>query len=481
MKIKEYKQLTKIISASFFLGLSLSLSAQTANEIKVFQSVKGKSDMMEKLNPIKLVTDDKTEMEAINVYPKIQYQLILGFGGAFTETSAYNYMQLSGPQRDKLIESYFDKEKGIGLNFCRTHINSADFSISEYNYVKDNDAQLKTFSIDRDRKYIIPMLKAAKKYAPNLYLFASPWTPPAWMKSNNKLINGGKLLPKYYDTWAKYFVKYLEAYKNEGLNFFGVTVQNEPKAIQTWESCQYTGTDEGNFATKYLKPELKKAGFDNIKIMVWDHNKERVFERASESLSVPGATNAIWGIACHWYSGDHFDALRLTHEKFPYKPIILTEFCTGIEKKGPNFAASNWDDVESYSNEIIGDLNNYVSAIVDWNLVVDLNGGPYHNRTGGCKAQIVVDAAKNSFSLQPLYYAFGHFSKFIERGAKRIGCSSYIDNLKVSSFINPNGEVIVEILNKGDKAASPKLRINGSSAALNIPAKSLTTLVVPTK
>jgi glucosylceramidase len=297
------------------------------------------------------------------------------------------------------------------------------------------------------------------------------------MKDNKSLIKGGRLLPEYYGIWAKYFALYLKEYKKEGVDFFAVTVQNEPKAVQTWESCVWSGTEEGEFATNFLRLELDKAGFDKTNIMVWDHNKERVMERTREAMSVKGADKAVWGVGFHWYSGDHFDNLRMTHELFPNKPLIATEFCIGTER--PN---ENWGEIEQYASEMIGNFNNFTAASVDWNLIVDLKtGGPYHDRTTGVKAPVFVNADTKDFVLGNLYYAVGHFSKFVRRGAIRIGSSTYNEDLKTTAFQNPNGEIVVIILNKTEQKLASKLRMNNCTADIVLAPKSLNTYIIHAK
>ena len=456
---------------------SMSLFAQTdGQKVKVFTSSTNEKEMLVPQEDIVFKQDLVTENLLINIFPEFKYQSILGFGGAFTETSAYNFSLLSPESRQKLAELYFGKS-GIGLNLCRASINSCDFSLDEYTYVEDGDVELKTFNIDRERKYVMPMIKAARKANPDLWLMASPWSPPGWMKDTKTFIRGGRLLPEYYKTYANYFSRYLEEYKKEGIDFFAVSVQNEPKAVQTWESCIWTGQEEGIFATNFLRPTLDKNNFDNVKILIWDHNKERVQERAKESMSVPGADKAIWGVAFHWYSGDHYDNLRMTHELFPDKPLIATEFCFG----GPIRAEeTNWREVEQYAKELILNFNNFMTGSIEWNLIVDSKtGGPYHNRQGGCKAPVYVDAEKKEFILGPGYYTLGHFSKFIKRGAVRIGSSTYNDAVKAAAFRNPDGEIVVVVLNTTERAVTPKIRLNNCTADFKMPAKSLHTLVIP--
>jgi glucosylceramidase len=465
----------RVLVISVLLVFSVLLFAQTdGKKLRVFASSATQKEMIVEQQNTVFQQDLVTENLLINIYPEFKYQRVLGFGAAFTEASAVNFSLLSPNLQQKLIELYFGKS-GIGLNFCRTHINSSDYGVDEYTYVKEGDVDLKTFSIDRERKDILPMIKVARQANPDLWLFASPWSPPAWMKDNKSVIQGGRLLPEYYQTSAKYFSLYLEEFKKEGIDFFGVTIQNEAKAVQTWESCIWTGKEEGVFAANFLRPILDENGFGEIKIMIWDHNKERVMERARESMSVPGADKAIWGIAHHWYSGDHFDNLRMAHELFPDKPLIATE----NSANGSIIGATNWwNAVERYAKETIVNFNNFTSAAVAWNMILDQTGGPVHNRNGGSLAPVVVDTGKKDFTLTSTFYTFGHFSKFIKRGAIRIGSSVYNDAVKVAAFCNPDGEIIVVVLNTSETDATPKIRLNNCTADFKMPAKSLQTLII---
>ena len=477
-----------IVCALFFMASGCKNQVSTSVEygdvsqtdgkkVKIFTSSANSEEMLVEQKDAVFKQDFETENLLINIYPEFQYQKVHGFGAAFTETSAYNFSLLSPDLQQKVSELLFGKS-GIGLNFCRTHINSSDFGLDEYTYVENGDVSLKTFSIEREREYVLPMIRAARKANPDLWLFASPWSPPAWMKDNNNMIQGGRLLPEHYPTWANYFSLYLKEYKKEGIDFFAVTVQNEPKAVQTWESCIWSGKEEGEFAVNFLRPTLDKNGFGKIKIMVWDHNKERVMERTRESMSVPGAKKAIWGIAFHWYSGDHFDNLRMAHELYPDMPMIASENSGGgNEIKGGEM---HWNSVERYAKETIMNFNNFMTAALGWNLIADVQtGGPYHNRTGGCSAPVYVDAGKKDFILGPLYYTNGHFSKFIRRDAVRIGSSSYSDAVKAAAFSNPDGEIVVVVLNTTDRDVTPKIRLNNCTADFNMPAKSLLTIVIP--
>jgi glucosylceramidase len=449
-------------------------------KVNVFQSSE-KGAMFEQLEQTSFERDPAAEDKVINLYPEAGFQKIIGFGGAFTETSAYQFSRMSAETQDRIVKLYFDPAQGLGYNFCRTHIHSCDFTLSRYTYADDEDTDLKTFSIDRDRKYILPFIKAAQKIAGDaLWLFSSPWSPPGWMKSNEDPCHGGRLLDEHYATWARYFVRYLEEYKKEGIPFFGLTVQNEAMAWQTWESCVYTAKEEALFVRQFLRPALKAAGFDDVKVMIWDHNKERVYERARDSFAVPGAKDDIWGVAFHWYSGQHFDALELTHNAFPDKPLILTEYSVGAAH-GETAPASHtsWKGVERYAGELIGDFNHHMAAETIWNLLVDETGGPYHDRVGGSRAQIVVDPEKDEIFIEPTYYAIGHFSRFVKRGAMRIGTSSFSGNIDVTAFRNPGGEIVAVVLNRGTEDEKIRLRIEGITAPAELPEHSLTTFVIP--
>mgnify|MGYP003298862416 CR=1 FL=1 len=249
--------------------------------------------------------EDGREWCLLDVYD-IENSLILGFGGCFNETSAYNYSLLSEENKKKVIKALFSSE-GLAYNFCRLCIGSSDFYLRSYCYVEDNDFDLKTFSIDKDKEYVIPFIKdALKSRNGDIKFLASPWSPPAWMKTNNERLHGGHLKPEYYELYAEYLCKYLFAYKKEGINIEYLTIQNEQKATQTWESCVFSTDEEVSFA-KVFKKVSNSYGLD-IKLLCWDHNKERLVERAIKPLS---ENNLFYGAAYHWYSGDYFDSISV--------------------------------------------------------------------------------------------------------------------------------------------------------------------------
>ena len=445
--------------------------------------------------PSKNIYFDKTVIEAgnvpahteggvVNVFDEIEYQSVLGFGGAFTESAAYMYSLLNEEQKKTFLESYFSREKGIGYNFGRTHINSCDFSLDIYSYVEDGDAELKTFNIDRDRKYIIPLIKDAMRYCSDeLVLFASPWSPPAFMKDNESAVRGGSLKEEYKAVWARYYAKYIKAMAAEGITISAISVQNEPNAKQSWESCYYSPEDEREFIEKYLSPVLEQEGLSDTKIIIWDHNKERVYDRSKKIFVSEKAKKRVWGVGHHWYSGDHFDGMRLVHEQFG-KVLISTENCGVIGDNVYRLA-------ERYGKEIIGDFSNFTSALCDWNLLLSEKGGPFHNRSAettavagvvfedkssGCYAPILFDTESKELVFTPIYYYIGHFSKYVHPGAKRIATTKYSEHIHVIAFKNPDNGLVLIMMNTADGALPAVVRHHDVCTSMELEPHSITTV-----
>ena len=384
---------------------------------------------------------EKLENQIINVYPQITYQSFLGFGGAFTEASGMNFNKLPSEKKKKLLDDYFSI-KGLNYSLGRLPIGSSDFSKNSYSY--SNKTDLSDFSIKKDYEYIIPFLKEAFSIKP-IKLLSSPWSPPAFMKSNKKLTLGGKLMPKYKEIYANYLVKYIKAYKEAGFNIDFMTVQNEPNATQLWESCLYSPEEECDFATNYLYPTFIKNNI-NTKILIWDHNKEKLYTRAIDELNYDNADKAISGFAYHYYTGDHFENIKLLRDEFPNKYIIHTESCTGYShfKKEDEIV-----NAEIYAHDILGDLNYGTNGYIDWNLILDFHGGPNH-KFNFCNSPIMLNKDNTDYIKNLSYYYIGQFSKFILPNAKRIAFSKYTDNIEVTAFKNVDDSVAIVLLNRND-------------------------------
>lgn len=442
--------------------------------IRRYLTAKGSQDRLSEKKPLTLKPDAKEqENELINLHDDVTFQTIVGFGGAFTEAAAVTLDKLSPENREKLLEAYFSPQAGLGYSLCRTHINSCDFSLENYAYVEKEDPQLASFSIDRDRRSLIPFIRdAAAVPGANFKILSSPWSPPAWMKTSGKMNEGGKLKPEWRDAWARYFVRYVQEYAKEGIPIWAVTVQNEAKAVQTWDSCVYTAAEEKDFVRDHLGPALHEAGLQDVKILIWDHNKERVYERAVTAFSDAEASRYLWGIAFHWYSGDHFGALDCLRQRFPDKQLLFTE-ATAAGAQG----IGQWKNGEHYGHDMIGNLNAGTCGFIDWNLLLDETGGPNH--VGNlCTAAVIADTQKDALTFESPFYYQGHFSRFIRPGAVRIGCSSYSEALEATAFCNEDRSIAVVVLNRSDSPLPFTLRHQGQIASCESPAHSIQTLVL---
>lgn len=413
------------------------------------------------------------------VDPQKTFQTFMGIGGALTDASAETFAKLPADKQEEFLQAYFNKDKGIGYTIARTNINSCDFSSGSYTYIQDGDSALNTFDIAHDRQFKIPFIKKAMAAAGGqLTFYASPWSPPAFMKTNNDMLKGGKLKPEYFQSWANYYVKFIEAYEKEGIPVWGITIQNEPMATQRWESCIFTGEEERDFLKNYLGPTMAKAGYGDKKIIGWDHNRDLLYQRASTLLEDPEAAKYLWGIGFHWYetwSGGKpmFDNVRRVHEAFPDKHLIFTEGCV---EKFDLAGVYDWRLGEIYGTNLINDFNNGMAAYTDWNILLDENGGPNH--VGNfCFAPIHADTKKGDLIYTNEYYYIGHFSKFVKPGAKRIVSSSSRSDLITTSFINEDGKVATIVMNATDKKLNYFLWIDGKAAEVESLPHSIQTLM----
>lgn len=427
----------------------------------------------------KNVGQPKETQICIFVDPSKTFQPFFGIGGALTDAAAETFYKMPKDKQQELIKAYFDKQNGIGYTLARTNISSCDFSSDIYNYVQEGDAALKTFNIQHDKKFKIPFIKEAINAAGGkLNLFASPWSPPAFMKDNNDVLHGGKLKKEFYQPWANYYTKFIKAYQKEGVPVWGITIQNEPMATQKWESCVYTAEEERDFLKNYLGPTMQKEGLSDKKIIGWDHNRDLLYQRASTLLNDPGAAKYLWGIGFHWYEpwsgGDPmYDNVKLVHETFPGKNLLFTEGCK--EEFDLN-KVNDWKLGEKYALNMIHDFNNGMTGFTDWNILLDETGGPNH--VGNfCFAPIHANTKTGELIYTNEYYYIGHFSKFIKPGARRVVSSASRSQLLTTAFKNEDGKVIVIVMNQSSNKIPYLLWINGSAAEVNSSPHSIATLV----
>lgn len=413
------------------------------------------------------------------VDPSKTFQTYFGIGAAMTDASAETFYKLPKDKQQELLIAYFDKKKGIGYTVARTNINSCDFSSDMYTYVTEGDKALASFSIGHDKKFKIPFIKDAMNAAGGkLNLFASPWSPPSWMKDNNDMLQGGKLKPEFYDSWALYYTKFIKEYEKEGVPVWGITIQNEPMAKQRWESCIYTAEEEKDFLKNHLGPTMEKEGLKDKKIIVWDHNRDLIYQRAQTYFNDPEAAKYIWGIGFHWYedwSGGlpMYENLKRVHEAYPDKNIFFTEGCA------ESFNASRytaWVLGEEYGRSMINDFNNGMVGFTDWNILLDETGGPNHVQNF-CFAPVHGDTKTGQLIYTNAYYYIGHFSKFIQPGAKRIISSASRSQLLTTAFLNPDGTTVVIVMNDSSIKTPYFLWINGKATEVTALPHSISTLV----
>lgn len=449
--------------------------------IKVFTTADSTSLRLAPTDTVDLAKSDPILESKVYVFadPDKTYQTFLGIGGALTDASAETFAKLPEIKREELLQAYYDTEKGIGYTFARTNINSCDFSSASYTYVAEGDKDLKTFSIDHDRQFKIPLIKKVlAATGGKLTLFASPWSPPAFMKENNDMLHGGKLKREYYQPWADYFTKFIKDYEKEGIPIWGITIQNEPMATQIWESCIYSSEDERDFLKNYLGPTMNKEGLGDKKIIVWDHNRDLIVQRAQVIFDDPEASRYAWGMGFHWYedwSGGQqmYGNVGLVHETYPDKNLIFTE---GTPESFDERRYNLWSLGEDYGKSMIMDFNNWTVAWTDWNILLDETGGPNH--VGNfCFAPVHADTRSGQLIYTNSYYYIGHFSKFIRPGAKRILSASSRSQLLTTGFINEDGKVVIIVMNQSNKKINYNLSMKGNSAEITSLPHSIQTLL----
>ncbi len=492
----------KFNTYNFILIVALILNACTAEntlKVEIFET-SANGNKLQSISEFEV----KEGASAIKLLPEEKFQTITGFGGSFTEASAYLVNKLSPENRKKIIDAYFGDE-GARYSLTRTHMNSCDFSLSNYSYAAiEGDMELEHFSIEEDRDDLIPFIKDAMETSTDGFkIVASPWTAPPWMK-DNKDWRGGKLLPEYNDTWALFFSKYIDAYKAEGIDIWGFTVENEPLGNDNnWESMHFSPSEMTDFVKDHLGPRLEKDGH-KAKILGYDQNREHLKEWVDDMYQNEETSKYFSGTAIHWYAStvDYFpDELQYAHNKAPNKYLIQTEACVDAEiPKWQDDAwywskeATDWGwdwapekdkhlhpkyaPVNRYARDIIGCMNNWVDGWIDWNMVLDTQGGPNWFKNW-CVAPVIVDPEKDEVYFTPIYYTLSHFSKYIRPGAVRIGFENSDEDLMVTAAKNPDGSIAVVVFNQGTDAKNFNISLNESSTAIQISGQAIQTIIIP--
>lgn len=456
------------------IAFTMSLSAASL-QWSLFETAKDNGHLLTRVEP---PPSSGSKRLALTIDPFQRFQEMVGFGGALTESSAWVLAQLPPEKRLEIIRRYYDPTDGIGYTLARTHLNSCDFSLHMWALDEaPGDYDLHEFTLAPMRRWVMPLLHDAERLAgrDKFKLLVSPWSPPAWMKTNNRMDDGGSLRREYRAAWANYYVKFAQAMSNEEqFNIWAFTVQNEPEAKQVWESCLYTAAEERDFVRDHLGPTLHRAGLNDIKLLAHDHNRDILEAHADASFSDAAAAKYLWGLGLHWYVSNDFAVSSRVHAKYPDKPILFTEGCW---EGGKDLAS--WQHGEAYARQMIGDFNNWVCGFIDWNIVLDQRGGPNH--VGNfCDAPVIVDTNTKDIRYGASFYYLGHFSKFVQPGARRIGSSGGPASLQSVAFINPDGSLVVIVLNESASAEAFSLSTGTGSLACLIPAHAIQTYVAST-
>jgi glucosylceramidase len=470
--------------------------------VRVIQTSRGGDKISEKQG-LFLISDNNSQLPAITLDTGKRYQEILGFGGSFTESSAYVLSNLSEKKRNEVLQAYFSPE-GAAYSMTRTHMGSCDFSLSNYTYANiPGDYELSDFSIDEDRDDLIPLIRdAAAVEGADFRIIASAWTAPPWMKDNNEW-NGGSLLIEYYDTWALFFCKYIKEYESAGIPIWAVTTLNEPLGNDDqWESMIFTPEQIRRFVKSNLGPKFAEKDID-AKILIYDQNRDHLEDWAYHILGDREAAKYVWGTAVHWYSSTfewYPEELTRIHQRYPDKKLLHTEGC--IDSEVPVWGDDEWYwkpeatdwgydyatekdkhlhpkyvPVYRYARDIIGGLNSFLAGWIDWNIVLDDEGGPNHAENW-CIAPVIARPETDEVYYTPLYHVMCHFSRYIRPGAVRIGVDNEISDLMVTAFKNPDGSIVVEVLNQMDHEKRFSLELDAGLAAVSISGNALQTIII---
>jgi glucosylceramidase len=412
---------------------------------------------------------------AVNIDGATTYQTYVGVGGAMTDSSAWLMQNdMSGTQRDKLMQQLFSPQSGIGLNYMRVPIGASDFTATGGFYTYDDnppggtDEAQSNFSVVHDEAYIIPRLQQAMALNPQLKLMASPWSAPAWMKTNNSL-TGGSLATQWEGAYANYLAKFVETYSAKGLPIDALTLQNEPLNSQpSYPTMTMTAAQQVDLIKNHVGPLFAAQGI-STKLLAYDHNWDNT-AFPEQVLADPDASKYVAGTAFHAYAGD-VSAQTTVHNAYPGKDIYFTEITGG--SWAPNFSDNL---VYNFQNIIIGNMRNWGKTALFWNLALDPNGDPHLGGCSGCRGIVSVDPATGGVTFGEEFYTLGQVTRGVQPGAVRIG-STTSSSLNTVAFRNPDGSRALIALNPNATATTARVTENGQHFSYQIPGDSVATFL----
>lgn len=440
----------------------------------------------DRLRPLK---DDR-----ITVDEGARFQTVEGIGSSMTDASAWTLLQMDEPVREAVLKRVFAPESGGGLSLVRIHMNSCDFSRRTYSCCDTpGDFDLRTFNIDYDRECVIPMLKRVVALRPDVRIVVSPWSAPAWMKTNGDMCGGGELKRECRAVWAEFFCRFIEAYAREGIPIWGLTVNNESYYEAKWEAMIWPEDAQREFVRDHLGPALVRHGLSRVKVMLWDNGRNHVYAHAANTYDDPEASKYVWGAAYHWYGENCYDNVRILHDAYPSKGLMMTEGCNGgnnygdpewrnADAKDPNglyLHEGVWEGGERYGRNLIRDFNNWANGWIDWNLVVDQTGGPRH-LPNGCGAPYVYDTKSRQLRPQICLQQLAHFFDFVRPGAVRLAVTNTKNMPIATAFANPDGSIVTVTQNELSEPVTYIYRFRRADvqSVVTLPPRSIQTLVL---
>jgi glucosylceramidase len=454
------------------LLLMLAIGAATAHEaaaVNVWVTAGDKSQLLAQQSDFLFQSGTGTGGTPISVVPTTTYQTMSGFGAAMTDSSAWLLQnKLTAAQRDKLMRQLFSPQSGIGLNYLRVPIGASDFTASNFYTYDDNpaggtDEFQQQFSVAHDQSYIIPRLQQASQLNPNLQLLASPWSAPAWMKTNNSL-QGGSLAAQWEGSYTLYLAKFLEAYQAAGLPFDTITLQNEPLNTSNYPTMSMSAAQQIDLIKNHVGPIFAAKGL-TTKVIAYDHN----WDNTAYPLQVLGdaaASQYVAGTAFHAYAGD-VSAQTTVHNAYPNKDVYFTEITGG------NWATNFADNIVwNFQNIFIGATRNWAKTALLWNLALDQNGNPHLNGCSGCRGVVTVNNSNGAITFNEEFYSLGQVTKVVQPNAIRIG-STTTSAVNTVAFLNPDGTQALIALNPNASATTVRVVENGQHFNYAIPAKSV--------
>jgi len=467
--IKHWKCITLLLATS----LPPSSAVAQSGLIRVIESSEERRAILEEQPAISFGVQRAPEL-TISINDAVRYQSIDGFGASLTDSSAWLlWSKLTEAQRKEALVQLFDSRKGIGLSMLRQPMGASDFALDDYSYddmpAGQGDADLNHFSIQRDQRYIIPILKEILTINPQTKIMATPWSPPGWMKTSQSMIQGS-LLPTAYQPLANYFVKFVRAYEQAGIPVFAITMQNEPLHVpNNYPGLNMTAIEQTVFLRDNLGPSFRDAGL-KTKILIFDHNWDLITYPITV-LSDARAADFADGIAIHCYGGSVTAQTEL-HDRFPEKPIWSTE-CSGGEWQKGNM-------LEQQARLLIDSIRNWSKGVILWNLALDQNHEPYLGGCNTCRGVVTVKHDVTPAQVIPTvdYTALAHASKFVQPGAVRVDSNSFGQgSLEDVAFRNPDGSLVLIVLNSGGATTTFNIAWNGKYASYSLRKQSVATFV----